>query len=101
MKALNTLLGDIDSRVGTSSDNSSPEKIIKCSRCGTSYRVPGYLIDYNCQCKKKVTELDASKLTVNMANLQRDYILKTEARDVVIDATAHALETSSNRKNVV
>lgn len=101
MKSLNSILSEMDERAGVGNDNTSPEKIIKCSSCGTSYRVPGYTIDYVCQCKKKSTELDASKLTVNMANMQRDYIIKTEARDRIIPAIARPPETTSNRRNVV
>jgi hypothetical protein len=91
----------VDQRVGIAQHDNSQEKIIKCSNCGQSYRVPGYVIDYNCQCKRKVTELDASKLTDRMANMQRDYIIKTEARDSVIPAIAHSPEMNTNRKQVV
>lgn len=101
MKSLNTLLSNVDAKVGLSQHDPSAEKIIKCSQCGQSYRVPGYIIDYTCQCKKKVTELDASKLTDKMANWQRDYILKTQARDRVIPAIAHSPDETRNKKNVV
>lgn len=95
------MLSEVDRKVGVSQHNQSFEKIIKCSLCGTSYRVPGYTIDYVCQCKRKVTELDASKLTGNMPNFQRDYILKTEARDRVIPAVAHPSNSERNKKNIV
>ena len=104
MKSLNTLLTNIDEKAGLSQHDSSQEKIIKCSKCGNSYRVPGHIIDYICQCTSKVTELDASKLADRMANWQRDYIIKTEARDRVIPAVPHSpsgKDSYRNRKNVV
>ena len=101
MKSLNSLLSNIDQRVGLVQHSGSEEKIIKCSQCGTSYRVPGYIIDYVCQCKKKVTELDATKLADKMANWQRNYIIKTEARDVTFPATPHSPESDNNKKQVV
>lgn len=101
MKSLNSLLSEIDRKVGVAQHNTSTQKIIRCDRCGQSYRVPGYMIDYNCQCKRKTTELDASKLTDRMANWQRDYILKTSAKDRVIPAVQHKSETNTNRKQVV
>jgi hypothetical protein len=101
MKSLNSLLSEIDRKTGISQHDGNFEKIIRCSQCGQSYRVPGYVIDYVCQCKRKVTELDATKLADRMANMQRDYILKTQARDRVIPAVEHKDETYTNRKNVV
>jgi hypothetical protein len=101
MKSLNSLLSGIDRKVGVAQHDNSQEKIIKCSQCGQSYRVPGYVIDYVCQCKRKVTELDASKLTDRMASFQRNYILKTQARDRVIPAVAHSPDETTNKKNVV
>jgi hypothetical protein len=101
MKSLNSLLSNIDQKVGLVQHSGSERKIIKCSQCGQSYIVPGYIIDYNCQCKKKVTELDASKLTDRMASFQRNYIIKTQARDRVIPAVPHSPEETTNRKNVV
>jgi hypothetical protein len=101
MKSLNSLLSNIDQKVGLVQHSGSEEKIIKCSQCGTSYRVPGYIIDFVCQCKRKVTELDASKLTDRMASFQRNYMIKVEARDRVIPAVARSPEETTNKKNVM
>jgi hypothetical protein len=103
MKSLNSLLSEVDRKVGVSQHSPSERKIIKCDGCGQSYIVPGYVIDYVCQCKRKVTELDATKLADRMASFQRNYIIKTEARDVVIPAVAHPSKDSetTNKKNVV
>ena len=101
MKSLTRLLNDSEAFYNDTDSKNSPEKVVHCPKCNKDYRVPGYTIDYVCQCTNKVTELDVSKLTVNMANMQRDLIIKSEARDIVLDAVPHPPSNDTNKINRV